>query len=104
MGKKSQQKDRLYLTAKEHKEEWGGYKQQRRIPFQRLPFHCCAISFTPFEEPVCTDDGTVFDILNIVPYIKKYGRHPVKGTPLELADLISLNFHKNGGGQQQVQQ
>jgi peptidyl-prolyl cis-trans isomerase-like protein 2 len=43
----------------------------------------------------------VFDILNIVPYIKKYGRHPVKGTPLELADLISLNFHKNGGEQQQ---
>ena len=97
MGKKQHQKDRLYLTAKEHKEEWGGYKEKKRVPFQRLPFHCCAITFTPFEDPVCTDDGTTFDIVHIVPYIKKFGRHPVKGTPLELADLIQLNFHKNGG-------
>lgn len=97
MGKKQHQKDRLYLTTKEYREEWGGYKDKKRAPFARLPFHCCAITFTPFEDPVCTDDGTVYDLVNAVPYVRKYHRHPVKGTPLELADLIKLNFHKNTG-------
>eukprot|EP00879_Flechtneria_rotunda_P018101 GHRR01018979.1.p1 GENE.GHRR01018979.1~~GHRR01018979.1.p1 ORF type:complete len:477 (+),score=141.25 GHRR01018979.1:219-1649(+) len=99
MGKKRHQKDRGYLTAKEHKEEFGGYKDRKKAPFQRLPFHCCAITFTPFEDPVCTDDGTVYDIVNVVPYVKKYGKHPVTGTPLELGDLIRLNFHKNADGE-----
>lgn len=96
MGKKRAQKDRGYLTASEHAAV-GGYKEKRRAPFQRLPFNCCAITFTPFEDPVCTEDGTVYDIINIVPYIKKHGKHPVTGTPLQLGDLIRLNFHKNAG-------
>eukprot|EP00882_Tetradesmus_deserticola_P033605 GHRQ01038405.1.p2 GENE.GHRQ01038405.1~~GHRQ01038405.1.p2 ORF type:complete len:219 (+),score=69.97 GHRQ01038405.1:389-1045(+) len=99
MGKKRAQKDRGYITAKEHKEEWGGYKDRKRAPFQRLPFHCCAITFTPFEDPVCTDDGTVYDIVHVVPYVKKYGKHPVTGAPLELGDLIRLNYHKNADGE-----
>jgi hypothetical protein len=108
--------DRLFLTTKEWKEEWGeprqalgtrtrlqaqhqhlkaalnrparrphgfsalpgGHKGNRAAaPFKRLPFHCCAITFVPFEDPVCTDDGTVYDITSIVPYIMKYKRHPV---------------------------
>jgi hypothetical protein len=48
---------------------------------------------------VCTDDGTVYDIVNVVPYIKKHGKHPVTGAPLQLGDLIRLNFHKNSGAQ-----
>eukprot|EP00878_Enallax_costatus_P005031 GHUV01005291.1.p1 GENE.GHUV01005291.1~~GHUV01005291.1.p1 ORF type:complete len:453 (+),score=156.64 GHUV01005291.1:285-1643(+) len=95
MGKKRNQKDRGYITNKEHREEWGGYKDKKRAPFQRLPFNCCAITFTPFEDPVCTEDGTVYDIVNVVPYVKKHGKHPVTGAPLELGDLIRLNFHKN---------
>lgn len=79
MGKKQHSKDRMYLTTKEWKEEWGGYKSRANAPFKRLPFNCCAITFTPFEDPVCTDDGTVYDILNIVPYIQKHHRHPVSG-------------------------
>jgi hypothetical protein len=138
MGKKRAQKDRGYITAKEHQEEWGGYKDKRvssrqgarlgahrpysclgsstaclpppthspptttkktqRAGFARLPFNCCAINFTPFEDPVCTDDGTVYDIVAVVPYVRKFGKHPVKGTPLSLGDLIHLNFHKNAGG------
>ena len=52
------------------------------IPSQVLPFDCCCISFRPFEgAPMCTADGAVFDILNIVPYLKKYRRHPVRAHP-----------------------
>lgn len=47
---------------------------------------------------MCTADGSVFDLLNIVPYLKKYRRHPVTGEPLAASDLIKLHFHKNGEG------
>jgi peptidyl-prolyl cis-trans isomerase-like 2 len=99
MGKKQHQKDRLFLTTKEWKEEWGGFKETQHVPNQRLPFYCCAISFTNFEDPVCTDDGTVFDVTNIVPYITKHHTHPVTGQPLELSELIPLTFHKNADGE-----
>ncbi|GFR52819.1 hypothetical protein Agub_g15442, partial [Astrephomene gubernaculifera] len=100
MGKKQHQKDRLFLTTKEWKEEWGGFKGGKAAaPFKRLPFHCCAITFTPFEDPACTDDGTVYDITSIVPYIMKYKRHPVSGEPLQLKDITRLNFAKNADGE-----
>lgn len=53
MGKKSLKKDRGYITATEWQTEWGGHKDRSRAPFKCLPFNCCAISFTPFEDPVC---------------------------------------------------
>ncbi|KAL4431394.1 hypothetical protein ABPG75_006650 [Micractinium tetrahymenae] len=100
MGKKRAQKDRAYLTATEWREEHGGFKGDRRGPsFKRLPFTHCAISFQPFEDPVCTADGTCMDIVNAVPYIQKFRKHPVTGEPLELKDLIRLNFHKNADGE-----
>ncbi|GIL92325.1 hypothetical protein Vretimale_19576 [Volvox reticuliferus] len=100
MGKKQHQKDRLFLTTKEWKEEWGGFKGGKSAaPFKRLPFHCCAINFTPFEDPVCTDEGTVYDITSIVPYIMKFKKHPVTGEPLQLKDLTRLNFNKNADGE-----
>uniref|UniRef100_A0A1D2A8I5 Peptidylprolyl isomerase n=1 Tax=Auxenochlorella protothecoides TaxID=3075 RepID=A0A1D2A8I5_AUXPR len=100
MGKKRAAKDRAYLTATEWKEEWGGHKAgPRGVPFKSLPFHCCAISFQPFEDAVCTADGTVFDIVHAVPYIQKFHKHPVTGEPLELKDLIRLHWHKNTDGE-----
>ena len=53
MGRKSVKKDRGYITATEWKTEWGGNKDRSKAPFRRLPFHCCAITFIPFEDPVC---------------------------------------------------
>ncbi|KAL4568785.1 hypothetical protein LXL04_024401 [Taraxacum kok-saghyz] len=100
MGKKQHSKDRMYLTKTEWATEWGGAKSKElRTPFKRLPFYCCALTFTPFEDAVCTEDGSVFDIMHIVPYIRKYGKHPVSGTPLKQEDLIPLTFHKNSEGE-----
>lgn len=48
---------------------------------------------------MCTSDGIVYDIEHIVPYIRKFHRHPVSGQPLELKDLVKLNFHKNADGE-----
>lgn len=49
----------------------------------------------PFENPLCTEDGCIFDLMNIVPFLKKYGRHPVTGEKLDAKSLIRLNFKKN---------
>jgi peptidyl-prolyl cis-trans isomerase-like protein 2 len=60
-----------------------------------LPFNFCALSLQPFEHPVCTADGTIFDLTNILPWLKKHGTNPVTGTPLKSSELIKLHFNKN---------
>ena len=102
MGKNQHSKDRLFLTATEHKsgEHRGSGKQSGlNLPYRTLPYDCCAISFRPFETPLATADGSVFELLNIVPYLKKFRKHPVTGEPLAASDLIKLHFHKNQEGQ-----
>ncbi|MFH4975141.1 hypothetical protein AB6A40_001850 [Gnathostoma spinigerum] len=103
MGKKQHQKDKLYLTTKEWKETYGGHKDDtdtrvQRSVFKRLPFNHCALSFLPFEDPVCTSDGVIFDLTRIVPYIRKHGINPVTGKKLSVPDLITLHFDKDAEG------
>nr|KAG5704687.1 hypothetical protein BaRGS_025329 [Batillaria attramentaria] len=102
MGKKQHQKDKLYLTTKEWKYEWGGYKGTQNTGensrFRRLPYSCCSLSFQPFENPLCTKEGVIFDLMNIVPFLKKYGVNPATGEKLSAKDLIRLHFHKNAEG------
>lgn len=38
-----------------------GTRLQRAV-FKRLPFTHCALSLLPFEDPVCTPDGIIFDL------------------------------------------
>ena len=112
MGRKSKRKDRAYITASEWKAQQGaGHGSQSQETFRRLPFNCCAIGFTPIpvtpknanEEndtnAVVTDDGTVMDITNAVPYITKHHTHPVTGEPLALKDLTRITFHTNADGE-----
>ncbi|KAL5343199.1 hypothetical protein BJX70DRAFT_385703 [Aspergillus crustosus] len=67
--------------------------------FKRLPFKFCSLSLQPFEHPVCTQSGTIFDLTNILPWIKKHGTNPVDGTPLKGSDLIKLHISKNDSGE-----
>lgn len=53
----------------------------------------------PFEHPVCTIDGTIFDLSNIIPWLKKHGTNPVDSQLLSSKDLIKLNFAKNDDGE-----
>ena len=48
--------------------------------------------------PVCTSDGICYDLLNIIPYLKKHGTDPVTGQKLGSGDLIKLNFSRNADG------
>ncbi|KAK2983294.1 LOW QUALITY PROTEIN: hypothetical protein RJ640_030573, partial [Escallonia rubra] len=72
MGKKQHSKDRMYITKTEWATEWGDL-----------------IGY-----------GVVL-LVNIIPYIRKFGKHPVTGTPLKQEDLIPLIFHKNSEGEMQ---
>lgn len=49
-------------------------KQETGFVGARTPFDCCALSFQPFETPVCARnaDGTglVFELTNIIPWLK----------------------------------
>lgn len=64
-----------------------------------MPYNYCNLSMAPFKDPYCIEDGTIFDLLSIIPYLKKYKKNPVTGEPMKESDLIKLNFHKNEQGE-----
>ncbi|ETN71538.1 peptidyl-prolyl cis-trans isomerase, cyclophilin-type [Necator americanus] len=102
MGKKQHQKDKLYLTTTEWK-EIGGHKDDtgtrlQRAQFKRLPLTHCALSLLPFEDPVSTRSGEIFDLTHIIPYLKKNGVNPCTGKKMSSKDLIHLKFDKDGEG------
>ena len=90
-----------YITATEWANEFGGKVSNRETknPYQPLPFNCCALSLIPFENPVCTDKGNIYDVKYIFPFIKKYGVDPVTGEKLSTRDLFPLYFTKNSHGE-----
>ncbi|EDQ85563.1 uncharacterized protein MONBRDRAFT_34157 [Monosiga brevicollis MX1] len=97
MGKNQHSKDRMFITATEWATLYGGKKKESQLSreFKNLPFDCCALTFQPFSNPVCTKNGVIYDLVNIVPFIRKYGIDPATGDKIQLKDLIKLNFHKN---------
>ncbi|XP_041955819.1 RING-type E3 ubiquitin-protein ligase PPIL2 [Alosa sapidissima] len=99
MGKRQHQKDKMYITCSEYTHFYGG--KRTVIPqanFKRLPFDHCSLSLQPFEYPMCTKEGVVFDLMSIVPWLKKYGTNPISGEKLEAKDLVKLNISKNSEG------
>jgi len=104
MGKKQHQSDKLYLTASEWKHLYGGKKDghgdsKDLSDYRRLPLDHCSLSLQPYENPYCDEDGNIFDLAHIVPYIKKHKSNPVTGKLLEARMLTKLNFHKNSKGE-----
>ena len=97
MGKKRHTQDKMWISNKEHIQDWGGksISASNAPKFQKPLFYWCALSFLPFKTPAATPDGTIFEFTNIIPYIQKYKRNPVTGETIKLSDIIKLNFHKN---------
>ncbi|KAI5816236.1 hypothetical protein BZA77DRAFT_313189 [Pyronema omphalodes] len=96
--------DKLYITHSEwsSSDSFGtskGFQAKTTLPFKRLPFNFCALSLQPYEHPVCTDTGLIFELTNIVPWLKKHGTNPVTGDKLAYTDLLKLNVHKNENGE-----
>lgn len=92
-------KDRLFITATEWKEEYGGKKAKKSAGHRPLPFDHCALSLSPFHTPTLIGTtGVVFDFENIVPFIQKYKSDPVSGNPASTKDILRLNMAKNSDG------
>ncbi|EGX53839.1 hypothetical protein AOL_s00004g498 [Orbilia oligospora ATCC 24927] len=94
--------DKLYITQSEWSstDSHGASRGARTgksddATFRRLPFNYCALSLQPYEHPVCTATGVVFDLINILPWLKKHGTNPVDGSKLESKDLIKMHMSKN---------
>lgn len=95
--------DKLYITHSEWaSDDFGastGFALKNTLPFRRLPYNFCALSLQPFTHPVCTSDGIIFDLTNIIPWLKKHGTNPVTGQKLVYSELLKLNVHKNDDGE-----
>jgi peptidyl-prolyl cis-trans isomerase-like 2 len=96
--------DKLYITHSEWSSEDAfsasagsdaGGRGGSISSFKHLPFNFCAASLQPFKNPVCTADGTIFDVEVISAWLDKHGTNPVTGEPLAAKDLIKLNFARN---------
>ncbi|KAK3296240.1 uncharacterized protein B0H64DRAFT_424713 [Chaetomium fimeti] len=98
--------DKLYITHSEwsssdaYSASVGSNARQRgegatHASFKRLPFNFCAASLQPFRNPVCTPNGTIFDVEVIGAWLEKNKTNPVTGEPLAAKDLIRLNFSRN---------
>ncbi|PSS03784.1 peptidyl-prolyl cis-trans isomerase cyp8 [Coniella lustricola] len=98
--------DKLYITHSEWSSSdafsasvgaGAGSRAQRAVgtQFRRLPFNFCAASLQPFKNPVCTPEGTIFDVEVISAWLEKHNTNPVNGQPLDAKDLIKLNFARN---------
>ncbi|KAL7955407.1 cyclophilin-like protein [Trichoderma compactum] len=95
--------DKLYITHSEWSSSdaysasvGAGARSAQNIPFRKLPFNFCAASLQPFKNPVCTPDGTVFDVEVISAWLEKHpNQNPVNAEPLQKKDLVRLNFARN---------
>ncbi|KAM5345544.1 hypothetical protein ACJ41O_011405 [Fusarium nematophilum] len=97
--------DKLYITHSEwsSSDAYGAAgagassrNQHSNASFRRLPFNFCAASLQPFKNPVCTPEGTIFDVEVIGAWLDKHpNQNPVDGEPLQKKDLIRLNFARN---------
>ncbi|SJX65363.1 related to Peptidyl-prolyl cis-trans isomerase [Sporisorium reilianum f. sp. reilianum] len=98
--------DRPFLSAAEHSGVYGAHgassgKQGglEQESFHPVSYDCCAISFQPWNIAVCSNDcGIAFELTNLIPYVRKYGTHPVTGKPFDLDHVVRLTFHKNEQG------
>ena len=94
--------DKLYITHSEWSSSdaftasTGARSRGSGASFRRLPFNFCAASLQPFKNPVCTAEGTIYDVEVISKWLENHKTNPINGEPLAARDLIKLNFARNG--------
>jgi peptidyl-prolyl cis-trans isomerase-like 2 len=98
------QKEKQYESACEHKvnsQLRSGGSRLFNNPVRRLPFHCCALTLAPYENPVCFSNGVVFENTALLPFLMTHRKDPVTGEPRSSKDVINLNMQKDDEGKWQ---
>lgn len=88
----------MFLTATEWKELGGKREAVGRSSYRPLAFDSCALSLQPYETPVCTPEGVLFDILNLFPYVQKHKKNPITGHSMTAKEIVRLTMAKNAEG------
>ncbi len=113
------QKEKQYQSSIEHKlhSQFRGGRSSNTNQSRPLPFDCCALTLTPFTNPVCCiipsssssnndqadinlgsasscNHGIMFENSEIIPYLLKHKRNPINGTNMSTQSLITLNMDK----------
>lgn len=57
-----------FIRRGEYDSEFGGKGNAIEAAEKQLPFDCCALSFQPYSDPVCTPDGIIYDMA-YVPFL-----------------------------------
>ncbi len=95
------QKEKQYQSSAEHRlnsQLRSGGGRIGSTSTRNLPFDCCALTMTPFLNPVmrvCGTNGILFENTAILPYIMKHKADPVTGLPMSSKDLITLHMDKD---------
>lgn len=91
------QKEKLYQSASERSQE---FRRNKGGSIKPLPFECCALTLTPYENPVMRviiskHIGIIFENSAIVPYLMKQKIDPVTGEAFESKELYTLHMDKD---------
>lgn len=93
-----QSRDKLFVRQSEWRDVYGGRRDAATESTRALPIDSCMISQAPFTTPVGTRAGTVFELRNIIPFVKEHRKDPVTGEPLTGKEIFKLRFHRNAEG------
>lgn len=99
------QKEKQYQSAREHRANSqlraGTASNANSRVERRLPFDCCALTLTPYQTPVCTSLGIIFENSALLPFLMKHKVDPVTGKAMSTRDVISLHMDKDEEGRWQ---
>lgn len=99
------QKEKQYLAATENKRNAklrSGTAQAGSVVQRKLPFNCCALTLTPFTNPVCNQSGVVFENSALMEFlIHNNNKDPVTGKSLQSRAIIQLHMDKDEEGRWQ---
>ena len=98
MGRKRNNRDKLFQTYQELCDKWSEDKINVDNNVKYLPFNYCSLSLTPFNDAVCDEKGNIFENKYIIPYIAKFHKNPITGNNITVKDLIHLNFKRGNNG------
>jgi len=94
------QKEKQYESSAEHRlnSKLRSGNSQNSSSTRPLPFDCCALTLTPYTNPVmrvCESNGVLFENSAILPYVMKHKADPVTGMHMTSKDLVSLQMDKD---------
>ncbi|KAK5581183.1 hypothetical protein RB653_001213 [Dictyostelium firmibasis] len=95
MGR-SKSHNKLYITKTEWTHDFGGKKEgEKKNAFRPLPFYCCSLSLQHLDDPMSNENGNLFDLVYLMPFIKKYGKDPITNKTATMKDYFPITFSKN---------